>query len=45
MGIHKLNAQPSINFLNEKVRALELFAKAKAQLDNELKRFPNFEIS
>lgn len=34
MGIQKLNAKPSINFLNEKVKALELFASAKAKLEN-----------
>lgn len=34
LGIQKLSARPSINFLNEKVKALQLFATAKAKLES-----------
>ena len=43
-GIQRLNAQPSINFLNEKMRALEVFAGAKAKLETVLERFPGFRV-
>ena len=44
LGINKLNVRPSIHFLDEKLRALEIFAGAKAKLQKVLRRFPGFEI-
>ena len=44
LGIHKLNAKPSIDFLNQKLQAMEIFALAKAALQVELERFPGYEI-
>jgi hypothetical protein len=44
LGIQKLSARPSIYFLNEKARALEVFAGAKGKLQETLKKFPGFEI-
>lgn len=42
--VQRLNIRPSINFLNEKVVALEVFNSAKKRLTSELARFPQLEI-
>lgn len=42
--VQKLSTRPSINFLNEKVVALEVFNSAKKKLTKELERFAGFEI-
>ena len=43
-GIQKLMTKPSINFLNEKILALEIFSSAKVKLERELSRFGTFKI-
>ena len=44
LGIKKLNTRPSINFLNEKLLALQVFNTAKSRLNRKLHLFPDFEI-
>lgn len=44
VGIQKLSTHPSINFLHEKVQAMEVFNSAKLKLIRQLKRFPSLKI-
>lgn len=44
LGIQRLSTKPSINFLNEKIVALEVFNSARSRLLRELAVLGDFEI-